>query len=266
MPKHIKPTKEELEEGMKKSLEEAEELKEEEPEKPEEPEIPQKEEPSKEVPPEEPTKEEEPEEPKEPPVDYKKKFIESTREAQILHAKNRKVNEVFDKAMKTPEPTEDELRKEYSDWDVMGEFEKKMAKDNMINSRRFATISEIAEENKDLEAWQTKVDTYIEDPKTLVDNPDLEGKEDEFRLFATKPTRRNMDFEDIVSAFLYDATKKVKPMKKGKMFETGTGGPNEHIRPKADKLSIEEAGKLRKTDYNKFAKYLREGKIDSTNV
>lgn len=245
---HIKPTPEELEANAQKALEEAEAIKnkeaEPEPEKPE------------------PEPEKEPEEEKAPEVDYKKKFVESTREAQILHAKNKKMTEAINNAESMPEPTEEELRKEYTDWDELSESQQKIATQALVSSRRFKALSEVNKEFKDMEAWTDKVNTFIDDPKTLVDNPRLDGRQDEFKVFANKPTRRGVEFDDLVSAFLFNLDKEAPAKHKGQMFETGTGGPNEKGK-KTGKLSLEDARTLRNTNYQKFREYLSAGKIAS---
>ena len=264
---HIKPTKEELEADIQKTAEEAEALKGKKPEEQEEePPKPKTKKSKPSLAPQEPVKPKSKPEPtplEEEEPDYKKKFIASTKEAQILHSKNKKTNQAIAQAMEVPEPTEEELKKEYPDWDMMSDFEKKMAKDSLVNSRRFQALEGIVQENKDLESWQKKVDDFVDNPQAFIDYPGLEGKEEEFRLFATKPTRRNLDFPDLVSAFLYDETKKMKPKQKSKMFEAGSAGPNEPLTPKSDKISIEEARKLRETDYGKYREYLKAGKISS---
>jgi hypothetical protein len=250
---HEKPTQEELDANAQKALEEAEALKNQEPEKEPEKQL----EPEKQADKEPEENEEAPEEP-----DYKKKFVESTREAQVLHAKNKKISEVIEQAEQIPEPTEDELKAEYSDWDDLSATQQKMAKENLISNRRFKMLSQVTKEFKDMEAWQDKVTTFLDDPKTLVDHPRLEGKADEFRLFATKPSRRGVDMDVLISAFLFDVSKERKP-NKGKMFETGTGGPSDKGKPKSDKISLEEARTLRNADYAKYKEYLKAGKIES---
>ena len=244
---HVKPTKEELDANAEKALKEAEEIKGK----------PVLEEENK----KEPSKPEEEKETKKTP-DYKEKYVNSAKEAYVLNQKNRKTNEALEKAMETPEPSEEELQKEFSDWEVMSEFEKKMAKDSLQNTRRFQALEEITKENKDLAVWQKKVDKFVDDPQTLIDNPKLEGREDEFKLFAMKPTRRNMDFDTLKAAFLYDASIKPSSKKKGSMFESGTGGPTTKGKPASNKISVEEARDLRKHDYKKYSQYLREGKIE----
>ena len=94
-----------------------------------------------------------------------------------------------------------------------------------------------------------------------MDHPELEGKVEDFKLFASKPTRRGVDFEDLIPAFLYNESKNKVAPKKGQMFEQGTGG-NSKPKPKGDKISTEEGRLLMNTDYNKFKELLKAGKSD----
>jgi len=278
---HVKPTQEELEADIKKRTKELEALRDApspspSPEPPKEPVEPSPS-PSKPSEPPEPTPSPSPspEVPSpSPPAPSKevikdmhkqerKKRIASAQEAQVLHARNKKINEGLEKIRGTPEPTEDEMKAEYPDWEVMSDFEKKQAKGLMLANRRFAAIDEMAEGFKDSEKHQKKVDDFLADPKTLINYPELEGKGDEFKFFATKPTRRGVDFEDLVPAFLYGVKKtKQKTKKKGEMFPTGTGGPAAPDKD-AGKISVEEAIELRKTDSKKYKKLLLAGKIST---
>jgi len=252
---HVKPTTEELEANAQQAVKDLEKIdKKEEVEKEE---VEEKEEVKEEVKEEPEVEEEIKEEP-----DYKKKFIASQQESLILHAKNKQVNEALDEVVKIKDPTEEELKKAYTDYEMMSEFEKKMAKDNLSNTKRFKAFEKITVNNKSLEAWNSKVNKHIGDPKTMIDTPELEGKEAEFKLFATKQSRMNMDFEDITAAFLYDATKNAKPKSKGKQMETGTGGPSNKGK-KPGVLTIEEGRKLRQADYGKWKQLLDKGKIAS---
>jgi hypothetical protein len=224
-----------------------------------------KEEPKKKVVKKEEPKEEPKEDPKPKDPDYKEKFINSTKEAQILHAKNKKITEALKEAKEVPEPTEKELKKEYSDWDVMGDFEKKMAKDAMKNSRRFNSLDKVTQEFTAIEEWNVTVDEFMADPANIAKNPLLEGKEAEFVAFVSKPTRRGVDFEDLTKAFLFDITVdedgKKLPKKKGAMLPTGSGGDKTN-KPKSDKLTVEQGRKLRMQDYGKWKKYLMANKIE----
>lgn len=265
--KHNKPTPEELKENIEKIQDELEtpvetpevpeiETPEEVAETPqaEEPETP---EPSKEAPEEIET----PEEPETPSEDYKKKYAESTREAQVLHSRNKKINETIEKANALPDPTDEEMSEIYKEWDVMDEVTRKLAKDSELNKRRFQMLDDVTKESKKIDEWNQKVDEYIGNPETLIKIPELDGREDEFKLFATKPTRRGIDFEDLVSAFLYEVDKNKKPKQKGNMFEQGNGGPKDE-KKKTDKLSPDQAAILMRTNYKKYKEYLTAGKID----
>ena len=259
--KHVKPTPEELEANAQRALAEAEAMQNTpEPSTPEPEPEPEIVEPST---PEPEPSEAEPEPSKEIIKDVlqrtQEKNIASAQEAQILSAKVKKTNEALEKALSVVEPTEEELQAKYNDWDVMSDFERKMAKDSMANTKRLEALNEIVKENKDLASWSTKVEEFVTDPVTMNNHPELEGKEDEFKLFANKPTRRNVDFEDLVPAFLFGL--KPEPPKKGKMFEVGSGGDKD-TKPKNDKISIEQARTLRTTNYEKYKEMLKAGKIE----
>lgn len=257
MPKHSKPTPEELQAEIEKAIVEAETPETIPEEEPETPEVVEE------------VVEETPEEVVEPapdPVDYKKKFVESSRESIVNRAKAQKLTEAINGAGNINSPTEDELAGEYKDWDLMTDTEKLLARDSFINKKRFEVIHAAAQEGKNIEEWITKVDTFIENPATLVDNPQLEGKQEEFKLFATKPTRRGLDFEDLVLAFIGEEARNVKPKAKTQMMEDGTGGPKETPKPKSDKISLEEAKLLMQTDYKKYKQMLTDGKIDMSGL
>ncbi len=200
---------------------------------------------------------------KKPEPDWKKKFSDSSREAQKSVAASRKLNQAIDEANELPDPTEEELKVEYSNWDQLDDTNKKIAKDNLINNRRFSLITKGRSEAQKIEKWGAEVDKFIDDPHTLIDNADLEGKVDEFKLFANEETNHNVPLSVLVSSFLYKKSKEAKPKSKGSMFPTGSGGPQDKTKPKTDKISLQEAESLRKTNYNKYKELLTAGKIST---
>lgn len=194
--------------------------------------------------------------------DYEKRYKDSSREATILYNKNKKMADAIEKAGDVKPPTEEELKAEYSDWDTMTDFEQKMAKSDMTNTRKLEAISEATKEFKEMDAWNGKVDEFMADPETIVDFPELEGKEEEFKLFVSKPTRIGADFDILVDSFLYNASKSVKK-KTGKMFPTGKGGHQKKPSKNSNKLSVSESIRLRTTNYKKYLELLKKGKISS---
>jgi hypothetical protein len=271
MANHKTPTQEELKAQEEAAVKAAEELKdkpEEETDTSETPNSPPIEVSEKEIPEEEPEKESEEEsKEEEPQADpskelYKKKFSESSKENQKIYAKNRVINKALMDADETPEPTEEELAKEFKDWDIMSEVEKTLAKETVVSRNWRKTIANAKEQATKIEKWNESVDAFVGDPITLNDNPDLEGKTEEFKAFAQQESNNSVPFKILVSAFLHDysTTKKVN---KGKMFEKGMGGSNDKPQPKSDKLTLEESRKLRLTNFTKWKEYLMAGKIEN---
>lgn len=191
-----------------------------------------------------------------------KKLSASARENQKIYAKNRVLNKALIDADEIPDPTEEELQKEFTDWDIMSDIEKNLAKETIISKNWRAKIKSAQETAKKIEKWNDEVDSFVEDPTTLTDNPELEGKSDEFKEFALSEENNSVPMKILVSAFLHEKSKKTEH--KGKMFETNSGGPNDRPEPKSDKLTLEEARKLRETDYNKWKEMLKAGKIESS--
>lgn len=258
-----KKTKEEIEAELQATIEEAENL-------PDTPEEDDEEEVAEETTEDEEKPEETQEEEKEEEIDeeektYREKFTHSTRESQILKAREKKLHDAIEAGKAIPEPTDEEMAIDYPDWDVMSETERKLAKKVYVSDKRSELLEEVTKESKDYAAWNDKVDKFLDNPQSLIDNPELEGKVDEFKVFATKPTRRGVDFETLVSSFLWEAGKTIKK-NKGKQMETGTGGPNDKPDLKGDKISTKEAASLMKKDYKKYKELLLAGKIDTSDI
>lgn len=194
--------------------------------------------------------------------DFEKRYKDSSREATILYNKNKKMAEAIEKAGEDVEVTEAELKAEYSDWDIMSDFEQKMARANMIHEKKLSAISEATKDFKEMDAWNSKVDSFVDDPETLVEHPELEGKEEEFKVFSTKPTHRGVDFDVLVDSFLYKTSKAVTK-KTGKMLPTGSGGHQRKPSKNDGKLSVEDSIRLRKVNYKKYQEMLKKGKIRS---
>ncbi len=196
-----------------------------------------------------------------PPADdpYKVKFAESSREAQILAAKNRKIQETISQAAQLADPTEDELRHEYTDWDNLTDFEKKMARDTFISNRRFSMINQAVVENNKVDEWAKKVDEYVQNPVTLQSHKDLEGRQAEFRSFAMKESRRGLDMEELVKYFLAVQPATPAPANPGSMVQRPNGG--NPPKPAQTGYSPEQIALIRKTDHRKYNELVAKGVI-----
>lgn len=201
-----------------------------------------------------------------PEAELKKKLSASARENQKILAKNRLMNQAVDEAKDIPEPTDEEMELEYTEWDLMDVVSKKLAKEAVVSKRFRERISQAREQSSKIEKWGEEVDKYVDNPQTFLDNPLLEGKQEEFKLFAIEESNNSVPFKILVNAFLFEQSTKKQPAKKGKMFETGSGGPNDNPKPKGDKISLAESELLRKTNYNKYKEMLNAGKIDYSDL
>lgn len=192
-------------------------------------------------------------------VDYKKRHADSTREAQRLYEENKAYRE----SRKVPMPTDEEMEKLFPEWADYSDLEKRLLKKDELRDRQDKIMLSVAEKADKFEEWRKKVNDFSEDPQTLINHPRLEGKVDDFKIFATKNKRVGSDLSDLVSAFLYNQ-RLTQVKNKGKMFEVGTGGAKEKENKNDGKVSIEQASKLRKTNYKEYVKLVKSGKIDSS--
>lgn len=269
---HSKPTAEELQANIDKTLQDIEKA-DATPSTPAPETQPEPSKPDIEVVPSTPDEPVTPEPEKKPEVEpepvqdenyWKNRYTESTREAQVLASQNKRKDEVISQADVLPEPTDEDLKveavKQGFSYDDMSEVEKSLFKTSIHTRRKLEKITEVTKEGKDIEEWHGKVDAFIGDPKTLIKYELLEGKTEEFKQFASRPSRRGADFNDLVSAFLFEAEKS-KPIHKGKMFETGSGGPNTTRKPKEEKMTADQGRLLMKTNYKAYIEALKAGKI-----
>lgn len=199
-------------------------------------------------------------EPVEDPNDPKKLYQESTREAQRLAEENKKMDLAMHDALNIGDPTDEELRTVYPQWEDMSDTERMLAKDNYINKKKLSIIEKAAGERRTVDAWNEKVDKYTDNPKLYIAVPELEGKQEAFKEYAKDKSRRNVSFSLIVSAFLHDYNKN-KKVNRGQMFETGSSRAPEKSKPKSDKLTVEQGRALMHTNYKEYARLLKEGKI-----
>lgn len=194
--------------------------------------------------------------------DAKKKFSSSSREAQVLGLREKELAKAQEEADALPEPTDDEMKALYPNWDEIDQLTKDLAKDRVLNKKKQEIIAKARGAMKDRQSWEDKVDQYVGNPQTLIDHPELEGKQDEFREFASKPTRRGLEFDDLILAFRGELASRPPSPNRGKqMFEPGGSRAPTPPAPKDDKLSPAEGEALRKTDYKKYVAMLKAGKI-----
>lgn len=209
-----------------------------------------------------------PKEDEKPPVDFEKRYKDSSREAHILAEGKQKLEEEIDEAQNIPTPTEDELREDLKkdgiELDDLSAFEKKLAIESLHQKNINNKVKEIRNRTKAdeerVEQRTNEVETFAIHPDTLKRFPKLEGKQDDFIAYATKPSRLVLDLEDLAKLFIIDLPEPKK--NKGKMFEIGTGGPNDKPKQRTGIITDPDiAETLRQNDFKKYTNLLKAGKI-----
>lgn len=193
--------------------------------------------------------------------DYQDKFKNSAREALILHARNKQLQESIEKASTISEVTHDEVI-EYAksrniDIESLEDYQLAMIKDTIMANKRFAIIQQTSEENKKIDQWADKVDTFVSDERNLEQYPEIAGQENEFREFCMKPSRRGLEMDILAKAFLFDVDK-VPAKKRSLLLSGGNGGSSA---PKPKPMTADDAKLLRTTNPRKYNQLVKEGKI-----
>ena len=192
-------------------------------------------------------------EPTVPAIDYEKKFSDSTRENQILLAKLGEQDKA--KQELTNEPTDSDLRTAFPEWDLMSDTEKRLATRTLRAERIGGNAAQQVQEINADRSWNTSIELAV------ASNPTLQGKEQAFRQYASRPQYRNVPMDVLASAFLQtqglSAAPTPTPHKPG--LETGQGGPRET--PKPIGLTMEQLAALRKSDPKAYEKYIKTHEI-----
>jgi ABC-type phosphate transport system substrate-binding protein len=146
-------------------------------------------------------------------------------------------------------------------WDIATDIEKESLRETQISKAWRSKIKAASDQATKIEKWSESVDTYIDDPITLNDNPELEGKTEEFRNYANEAENNSVPFKVLVGSFLH-LQSQAKTHNKGKMFERAKGGSNEKPKLKNGKITLEEARVLRETNYDLYKQKLNANLIE----
>ena len=198
--------------------------------------------------------EEEPKAPKTPeksPVDWEAKAKASAQEALILKAQIDKAEEEKNKKV---EITEDFLKEKYPDWEDMTLGEQKAIKKGEELEQEIQEIKNNTNQFNNDRKWQEKVESYITDEMPDM-FPKIVGREEEFKRFATRPTRKGLPLDVIAQSFLYEfpATEK-----KRSLFHAPGG---EAPQPK-EGMTPDEAAELMRTRPGEYIRLVRAKKLN----
>lgn len=193
--------------------------------------------------------------------DYRQKFVESQREAILQNERLKQKDAHINKLTTRDTPTDDEMRSLYPQWDQLDDYNRSVLTD-MVETRKRAILAE--ERANALEESRRFEDSLEDFAQTPPDEfKDLKGKEAEFKRFAKKKANVGLPLDTLAKAFLFDIKEDITPEHKPVLtpgLENGNGGPR--TAPKPKKLSVEDASKLRKTDYKEYLRLVKAGMIE----
>lgn len=201
--------------------------------------------------------------PQQPQVDYKDKFVQSQREAILLNARNQQKDAQLSKLTSKDTPTDDEMRSLYPWWDDsnVDDSTRDFYKEQVAKDKRIKATETLAQTALQKLEFSEKLDDFVDEPPQEFSK--LQGREAEFKRFAKRKDNIGLPLDVLAKAFLFDAAEDAPaphvPVKTPGL-ENGNGGPRQA--PKPQKLSLEDASKLRVSNYNEYRRLLNAGMID----
>jgi len=187
-------------------------------------------------------------------IDYEAKFKASTQEAMIMKAK---LDAIEAEKNKPIEIDEAYMKANYPDWDELTTTEQKILTKNEKLEQEIKDIRSKTNEFNNDRKWESQISEMVENPELIEQFPSLKGKEEQFKRFCTKPTRKGLPVDTLAAAFLYEF-KEEKPTRT--IFSEGSSGPDK--KPVTKGITAEEASLLRKNNNAKYMELLKAGKID----
>lgn len=180
------------------------------------------------------------------------------REGIILHKKNEQFAETVEEAAKI-DITDEELKKEFPNYDEMTTGEQLLAKRALLSDKRFTMIHATVQADKKVKEWGDKVEVWLADEKNHISFPALNGRDEEFKRFCSKEQHRNIDIALLAKSFLFDFTPPAP--KKGSLMNTGSGGGN-NPQPKKEAYTPEQIKWYREHQPRYYQKLVKEGKAN----
>jgi hypothetical protein len=193
--------------------------------------------------------------------DIEHRYVEASKEAIVLRSRNKQQNEAIEAALSLPEPSEEQLKKEYPEWEDLSDFNKQMAKRTLHSRLKDEKLKEALLSGKKVDDWLDQIDTFLDNPTNMQSYPSLEGKEDDFRRFASRETRIGVDFDVLVRAFSFDLKPNQPNKNRKEILLSGSGGGKTETKPAwtAEKVSV-----LRKNNPREYNRLVAAGKIQIT--
>lgn len=204
-----------------------------------------------------------PKKPELPPLEVRAR--ESGQEAMILHSKNKKIMETIDEAESLPAPTTEELSayakemgENYEDLDT---FAQNILKESLMNKKRFAKISSLAEEERQVARWVSKVQDFIDREDISQQYPAIASQSEEFLKYASKKSHIGSDLDLLVAGFLW---KNPVVKHQGSVLLPSGKGASAPSQSKVTEPTEDDARVIRIQDPKKYKQMIKNRKFKTT--
>lgn len=200
--------------------------------------------------------------PQEP--DYKKKFRESSSEANRILSVAKTQHEIIKTFTTEDQVTDDEMRALHTDYDDMTDAEKNREKRHEMESKRTNRIM-LAQQLRDLADAREKAISVL-----VTGNPLLEKNADEFKKFVALPENEMVDATTLAKSFLYDIqdqdpklpTEEI-PAKPEPTMERGTASHGEkpvlpNVEKKPEEMNDDELSDLMVREPKKYMEHVQK--------
>jgi len=184
-----------------------------------------------------------------------KKLIASQQEALVLREQVQRLEAEKNKVV---EVTEEFMKEKYQDWDDMTSGEQRALTEVEKVKQENAEIRAKSNEFNNDKAWGEKVAAFVEDPTFAESFAKIVGREEDFKRFAGKPTRKGLPLEDLAKIFLYENP--TTPVEHKRSLFNSPGGIGKGQPPRKG-LTSDEIRILRINSPKKYNELVRQHKI-----
>lgn len=194
---------------------------------------------------------------------WKKKFQESSREAQIIAEREKEAKAKLEEATKPKEITDDLMKEKYPDWDAYDEGVKSALKNQVKLEQEVTALKKQSSEYHNERKWDGQINSFLDENAETEKYP-IKDRE-AFRKFVSKPERKGMNLDVLAAAFVYEvgSTTDKPEKKKGSMLEGGSGqGATKKHKSDKKEYTAEDAKVLRENNPREYERLVRSGKLD----
>jgi len=191
--------------------------------------------------------------------DYREKFANSSRENQVILGKNKNLENRLDNLTNVEDPTENDLKQDFPNWEMMSDGERDLAKANVKTQRLNLRTQNMLMDQQDKAKAKDELNSVYKS------HPELVKKKDEFEAYMRKPSHKGASPDILAKAFKSDFADELADDKtpeprrdRSPALETGSGGANA---PATPKISDKDVEAIRKTNPKKYSDLIKKGII-----